>query len=144
MFFGCCHSKLDDKNRVKVPKKVLNQLARESTSKSIYITFAVDECLFMFTEEGWQERRQRMKDTPMTKTARKFERVFFGNAEELVPDSMGRFVLPEHQREWLGNAREIVFLGVKNRFEIWSAADWRTFSSDSDDDFESIAEGILM
>ncbi len=143
MFIGQCQSKLDAKFRIKIPKKILKQIQRVSTAETLHITLGLEKCLFLFTVEGWLERERRMADVPITAGARKFDRIFFGNAEEVVPDSVGRFLIPEHLRRRFGDDKDLVFVGVKNRIEIWSAREWQAFNDDNEQDYESVAEEIL-
>lgn len=143
MFTGQCQSKLDAAFRIKIPKKILKQIQRVSTSETLHITLGLEDCLFLFTSEGWRERERRMDDQPITKGARKFDRIFFGNAEEVVPDSVGRVLIPEHLRRRFGEEKDLVFVGVKNRIEIWTARDWKSFNDDNEQDYESVAEEIL-
>ncbi len=145
MFIGQSQSKLDSKNRIKIPKVILKQIEAASGSKNLHITLGLENCLFIFTREGWEERERRMEDVPLnSRAARKFERLFFGNAQEVEPDSLSRFVIPEHLRHRVGDARELVFVGVKNRIEIWAAETWKAFNDDDEQDYEAVAEEVLL
>jgi len=144
-FIGQSQSKLDAKNRIKIPKVILKQILSASSSKKLHITLGLEKCLFLFTEEAWREREQRMENIPLnSRAARKFERLFFGNAREVEPDSLARFIIPDHLLHRIGDAKELVFVGVKNRIEIWAAEEWRKVNDDDEKDYESLAEDILI
>ena len=49
-------------------------------------------------------------------------RLYIGSATEVAIDSGSRVLLPPELREWAGLAREVVFMGMGNRFELWDKA----------------------
>jgi MraZ protein len=48
------------------------------------------------------------------------ERLYFGEAMWLGFDSAGRITLPESLRSEFDLSEEAIFVGVRDRFEIWS------------------------
>lgn len=144
MVIGQSSSRLDAKNRIKIPKKILKQIRKDSKSENLFITIGLEKCLFLFTEEGWHERERRMQDVSFnSQEARRYERVFFGSAEEVTPDALGRFIIPDHLRHRIGGEKELVFVGVKNRVEIWGLEEWKAISEENEQNYESFAEKLI-
>ena len=54
-----------------------------------------------------------------------FVRSFLGSAVEVVPDKQGRILIPPSLREYAQLEKDVVFLGLAKRFEIWSLARWQ-------------------
>lgn len=143
MFNGISQNKLDQKNRVKIPTKILKQIQSSSTSKKLYITKGFENCLFLYTEERWKEIYTKYQNTVMdSKDLRFFDRFFFGFAEAVDIDSSGRFLLPDPLRELLGDTRQIVFAGVRNRVEIWAPEQWRAFVEENENNYEKFASAL--
>ncbi|HBX43472.1 MAG TPA: division/cell wall cluster transcriptional repressor MraZ, partial [Deltaproteobacteria bacterium] len=53
-----------------------------------------------------------------------FVRFFVGGAVEVVPDKQGRILIPPSLRSYAGLGRDVVILGMPNRFEIWDRERW--------------------
>ena len=51
-----------------------------------------------------------------------FRRLFIGGAEEQIIDAQGRIRLSQEHREYAKLDKEIIILGLTNRFEIWNPA----------------------
>jgi MraZ protein len=47
-------------------------------------------------------------------------RMFFSSASSLDEDNQGRSLLPRNLREFAGIKKDIVFIGVGNRAELWA------------------------
>ena len=143
MFYGEYGHSLDRKGRLIFPAK-FRQVSRENFIERFYITRGLDKCLFIFTEEEWKLQEQKFKSLPFTKAeARRFNRLYFSGACEIIPDKQGRVLLPKYLKEYAQINREIVLVGVANRIEIWSAARWKEFYAKTQESFEDIAEKLI-
>ena len=49
-------------------------------------------------------------------------RLYIGSATEVAIDGASRVLLPPELRGWAGLEREVVFMGLGNRFELWDKA----------------------
>jgi len=78
------------------------------------------ECLVAYPWEEWRRLEERLMNLPADlPEVRLYMRYFLGSAEECFPDRQGRVLLPSHLREAAGINREVVLLGLLDRFEIW-------------------------
>ncbi|MGL4736838.1 MAG: division/cell wall cluster transcriptional repressor MraZ [Cellulosilyticaceae bacterium] len=130
MFIGEYQHNLDDKGRVIVPSKY-----REKLGACFVLTKGLDGCLFVYTQSEWEAFEQKLKALPLTNTgARKFVRFFLAGAVECSADKQGRILIPNHLRVYSEIEKDIVFIGMGNRIEIWSSEKWNTYN---DEDFDA-------
>jgi MraZ protein len=56
----------------------------------------------------------------------------FGNCEFVSPDQQNRLSIPRHLREWasLRESDTAIILGSGTRLELWSRANWETYSNE--------------
>jgi MraZ protein len=143
MFYGEYEHTLDKKGRLIIPSR-FREVSKENYIEKFYVTRGLDGCLFMFPEDEWKSQEARFKSLSFTKAeARKFNRIYFSGACEVIPDKQGRILLPKYLKEFAGISKDIVMIGVSNRVELWSKEKWAEFYKGSKDRFEEIAEGLI-
>lgn len=143
MFYGEYAHSLDRKGRLILPSK-FRQVSKENYIERFYITRGLDRCLFVFTEEEWKLQEQKFKALPFTRAeARKFNRLYFSGACEMIPDRQGRVLIPKYLKDYAGIEREIVIVGVASRIEIWSQKNWKEFYEKTQGTFEDVAEKLI-
>ena len=130
---------LDTKGRIIVPSKF-----RELLDEQFVITRGLDRCLFAYTQDEWGRIEEKLKTLPLTKKdARKFTRLFFSGATDVEIDKQGRINIPQNLREYAGLSKDCTVIGVSSRIEIWDSAAWEDFYTESEDNFEDIAEDLI-
>ena len=143
MFYGEFEHQLDRKSRLILPAKI-RQTAKNNYIEKFYLTRGLDKCLFMFPEEEWKNQEKKFKSMSFTKQeSRRFNRLYFSGAQEIVADKQGRILIPQYLREFASIKKDIVVVGVSNRIEIWDRALWFDFYNTSKDSFEEISEKLL-
>ena len=143
MFYGEFEHSLDKKNRVIIPSKFREAL-KDSFIEKFYVTRGLDGCLFLFTEEEWKKQEQRFKSLSFTQSeARKFNRLFFSGAVDVVCDNQGRVLIPQYLKDFAQIQRDVVIIGVSNRIEIWSKTRWKEFYENTRETFEDTAEKLM-
>jgi len=143
MFYGEFEHSLDKKSRVIIPAKFREAL-KDNFIEKFYITRGLDGCLFVFIEEEWKKQEQKFRSFSLVKAeARKFNRMFFSGASELICDRQGRVLLPQYLKEYAQIDKDIIFIGVSNRIEIWSKARWKEFYDTTRETFEETAEKLI-
>lgn len=129
MFIGQYHHSLDDKSRVIVPAKY-----REQLTHPFILTKGLDGCLFIYSEKEWTSFQDKLKALPLTNTnARKFVRFFLAGAVECQTDKQGRILIPSHLKEYSKIEKDIVFIGMGNRIEVWSYNQWGLYNDEAMD-----------
>lgn len=130
MFMGTFEHGLDAKGRVIIPAKL-----RDNLGESFVVTFGLDGCLFAYPMEEWEDFANQLKALPGTKEARKLQRYFLAGAASCEVDKQGRTLIPANLRDKAGLVKDIVFVGVLQKIEIWSKERW-----EENDDYGNVDE----
>lgn len=125
---------LDAKGRLFIPAKL-----REQLGDSFIVTKGLDDCLFVYPQEAWEELEQKIRQLPMSKS-RSLQRFFLSSAADVTVDRQGRIVIPPVLRSYAKLERDVVVIGVGERAELWDARRWNAYTDDLDS--ESIAQAM--
>lgn len=129
---------IDAKGRVIIPAKF-----REELGDRFVLTKGLDNCLFVYSLEEWKNIEAKLKTLPLTKKdARAFTRFFLAGAVECEIDKQGRILIPANLRSHAKIEKDVIFIGVSTRVEIWSREVWEEYSNNMDVSFEEIAEHL--
>lgn len=143
MFYGEYEHTLDNKGRVIIPAK-FREIFKENYAEKFYITRGLDQCLFVFTEEGWKSQEKKFREMPFTKgEARQFNRLYFSGACDAVCDKQGRILIPDYLKKYAEIDEDVMVIGVSDRIEIWSKDKWNKFYETNKDNFETLAEKLI-
>lgn len=136
MFIGEYAYQLDEKNRFRIPTKLKTDMGSE-----IVITKGSSNCLFVFNKSYFQnEFLNKLNSVPtFDLNAQKALRAFYSSCFEVECDNQGRYLLPASLREHAKISKDVTFIGVGNRIEIWSSEQWKNYNNISDFD-STIAE----
>lgn len=134
MFMGEYNHTIDPKGRVIIPAKF-----RDALGEQFVVTQGLDGCLFVYDDIEWKAFEEKLKTLPITnKEARAFVRFFLAGAADVEVDKQGRILLPAVLRDHAGLNKDVVFVGVGSRVEIWSKKNWE--GTKQFDDMDEIAE----
>jgi MraZ protein len=144
LFTGSFTHVIDAKNRVSVPRKVLDVLRRLDSSEQVVVTAGFDGCLFLYPEAEFE----RMGDTVDNgsigeQDVREFSRTFYSSAEGCPLDKNGRMLLPEALKRSVGLEDKVVFAGVGRRVELWRPDTWEERQARALVDYESQAKEVF-
>jgi len=143
MFYGEYEHSLDKKGRLILPSK-FREAAKTNYIERFFLTRGLDGCLFMIAEDEWKAQEARFRAISFTKAqSRKFNRLYFSGAQEVVFDKQGRILIPKYLKDFAGIKRDVMIIGVSNRIEIWDAEKWKEFYNSEKTSFEKIAEDLL-
>ena len=143
MFYGEYEHSLDNKARVIIPAK-FREVFKERYVEKFYITRGLDQCLFVFTEETWQQQEKKFRDMPFTRgDARRFNRLFFSGASEVVCDKQGRILIPDYLKTYADIDRDVMIIGISDRIEIWAKNKWNDFYESNKGSFEDLADKLI-
>ena len=111
MFMGEYSHTIDAKGRLILPAKF-----REELGETFYITRGLDNCLTVYTKEGFENLAAVMQQHPNAKgNVRAIKRFFFAHAAELECDRQGRILIPAMLREYAKLIKEVVVVGTSDR-----------------------------
>lgn len=138
MFIGEYEHTLDEKNRVSIPKHY-----RTGLGKKMVMTRGLDNCLFVYSRPAWEKVAAKLQELSFAQAdTRGFNRFILSGAAEVEIDSAGRVLIPEHQRQFAGLSKTIVFAGVSDRVEIWDAKVWKDYKAGIEKKAEDMAEAL--
>ncbi|WP_462269390.1 division/cell wall cluster transcriptional repressor MraZ [Desulfobacter sp.] len=115
-----CHT-IDDKGRLIIPARFRKVLKAENDYG--IVVSSKDGCIFAFTFSEWKAIEDRLK-TVKTAAMQRFKRFFLGNACPLTCDKQDRVLIPQNLRTYAEINKEVVLVGVLDRFEIWAKEKW--------------------
>ena len=101
-FRGASTHSLDDKARLIVPKRFLDQLPPVETK--FVLTASPDGCLLLLDQGSFEKISGEIGDEPLdrNKENRGLRRLILGHAEDVKPDRAGRILIPEVLRQYMG------------------------------------------
>lgn len=139
MFMGEFKHNIDAKGRLIMPSKF-----REELGEKFVVTRGLDGCLFGYPQSEWEVLEEKLKEMPLAKKdARAFVRFFYAAATECEIDKQGRINVPATLRTFAELEKECVVIGVSDRIEIWSQEKWGTFSAETEENFDELAETMI-
>ena len=139
MFMGEYHCNLDDKGRLIIPSKF-----REELGNNFIITRGIENCLFVYSLDSWNEIVRKIESLPFTKKdARTFARFFLSGASEAEFDKQGRINITSPLISYAKITKECIIIGTGDRLEIWSEELWNEFFTSAKDSMSNIAENLF-
>ena len=138
MFIGEYIHTVDNKGRLAIPAKF-----RRKISRGAVVTRGLDDCLFLYTKEEWNELAQRLAKLPISqKNARAFARLMLAGAMDVEIDKQGRINLPIYLREFASLKNNVTIAGLFTRLEIWDQAKWNKYKKSAEKESSDIAEQL--
>lgn len=123
MFRGRFDYTIDEKGRISLPAKFREVLSANYDERLIVTTF--DNCLWAYPIPEWQMIEEKIAALPQFKSEVKaLQRIFVSGAAECGLDKQGRIIIPPVLREYGGLEKEVIFVGMTKRIEIWSKERW--------------------
>jgi len=135
---GEYHHTIDDKGRLTLPSKIREQLGDE-----FVVTRGLDNCLFVYPKEEWNQVITKYKELPNTKDARNFMRFLLSGATITLFDKQGRINIPIPLSKYASSEKECVIIGVNDHLEIWSLDAWNQFIDTNEENFSDIADKLF-
>ena len=129
---------LDEKKRISLPKAF-----RAALGKRIVITRGLDNCLFVYSRSAWETLAKKLQGLSLVQAeTRGFSRFMLSGAVEIEVDAAGRVLIPDHQKDFAGLKKRVVFAGVSDRVEIWDAERWGSYKRGIDRNAEQMARKL--
>ncbi len=140
MLIGQYSHTIDDKNRLSLPAKF-----RQEMGKKVVVTPGLDSCLFIFKMKEWEKIAERLsvrEGSMLQADNRGFNRYLLGGAVEVEVDGVGRMLLPEHLRTRANLKSKVVFIGVRDRAELWDEETWNAYRGEIEGKAGNLAEKL--
>ena len=111
---------------------------RDELGEDFVVTLGLDGCLFAYPNNQWESFISQLRGLPGNKEARQLQRYFMAGAASCEMDKQGRILIPGKLREHAALDKDIVFVGVLNKVEIWDKERWE--SNNTFDDMDDVAD----
>lgn len=121
MLIGSYLGVLGDRRRTAVPKKFLEELGNEPIVAKWY-----EDCLVIVSKNFWNKVLSRLTGGTgvLQLGIRDIERFIVGSAFELEPDNQGRIIVPEILAQYAHFDKDLMFVGLGDRVEVWDKQIW--------------------
>ena len=138
-FIGEYYHTIDAKGRVIIPQRF-----REELGERFILTRGLDGCLWIQTEEEWNEFRAKLRKlSTIDKKSRNFKRFFTAGATTCEFDKQGRILVPAPLRKHANLEKDVVLTGMDNRIELWSLEKWEDVSDIDEAGMDDIAAHLV-
>lgn len=125
MFRGLSPLSLDGKGRLAIPTKYRDLLAQRCGGHLV-VTFDPRGFLLLYPTPDWEPIEKKLNSlSSFNPLNRDLQFYLLGSATDVELDGAGRILLPALLRERARLERDVVLMGMTNKFEIWNAADWQ-------------------
>ena len=136
MLIGTYRHSIDAKNRMRVPFKFKSALGENAV-----MTMGDAENIFLFSAEEFKVLYNKLNALPLFDSeAQKPARKFLASAFEAEEDAQGRVLIAKELIAHAKITKNIVFVGVGNRVEIWAEEIWDKKSKEDSVNFEVLAK----
>jgi len=121
MFLGTYSGVLSPKRRVAIPSSF-----RRALGEKFIVAKWYEGCLVLVGGESFGALLEKLRGETkvITRGVRDTERFVLGSAFELSGDEQGRVVIPNSLALYAGLGRQISFIGLGDRIEIWDSLSW--------------------
>lgn len=124
VFRGTYYPGLDAKNRFFLPAQF-----RDELGTNVVLFKSPDKearCLYLYPEERWEEVSAGfVKNLPANREGRALERKLMSDSVNAEVDKSGRLTVNQQFKDFAGLEKELVIVGLRERIEIWSKAEWQ-------------------
>ena len=126
-FIGNIEARLDDKGRIFIPAGYRKILGEMESRRIIMRRDTDNECIIFYPEQVWNDKvgqlRQALNEWDPDDQMILMQ--FMAEAEILEPDSQGRVLLQKKNVEMIGAQQDVLFVGMLDRFALWSPSVFR-------------------
>jgi len=77
-------------------------------------------------------------------SVKRFSRILLSNAEDVDLDGQSRIRIPQHLIEKSELEKEVLFIGVLSRIEIWQPQKFADYENGDGPTYESVAQELLI
>lgn len=120
MLLGSYEVRIDEKNRIAVPKRF-----REMLGTKLIIARWYEKCLVVIDTTGWNKIVGKITGGEVgTLFARDTDRFLLAGSFEVELDHQGRFVVQQVLKIYAKINVDVICVGLGNRIEIWDKNIW--------------------
>jgi len=121
LFTGEYECKLDAKGRLTLPSKVKSRLP-EVSGNQLVLSKGLETCIVVYPQVEYMKIYARIASlSEFNEEYRELQRNLFRRIADVDLDSVGRILIPKQMTHHAGLKKQVIIVGLGNRFEIWNA-----------------------
>ena len=137
MFRGQFPHSMDAKGRISLPSRYRDGL--DGDTRLIVTNGLSDPCLDVFPMKRWEELERRVAELPrFDPNVVKFRRIYLSAAVECELDAQGRILVPPGLRERARLVKDVVWIGMTEKAELWSQEMWTKSDAEAREDMSFV------
>lgn len=143
-YFGSSEHGLDDKGRLVLPGRILDEIPKSQWQ--FHLTAGLDRCLLLHDAAGFRELVDRIgRAVPGSRAHRALCRRFLGHSEAVEPDGNRRIRIPDPLLKYAGLAvsQPVVLVGTGRVIEIWSPKNLDTSLAEAGTEEETLFASLV-
>ena len=141
MFLGRHEHTMDSKGRVSVPARFRERIEEEYRNQLILTN--EERCLVLYPQDEWKNLMEKLATLPQMKLdVKSFQRFFVSGACECSIDRQGRILIPPILRDYAGLRKDLIFVGIQSKIEIWDKERWNEELEKSKASFVKFSDSI--
>lgn len=140
---GEYEGKLDAKGRIVLPSRLKSGLS-EANGNMLMISRGVEPCLVIYPMVEYNKIYSRVSGmNEFNQEHRLLQRTFFSRFSDVELDGNGRFLVPKIMLNYAKLEKEVVFVGMGNRMEMWNPERYEEFLIRDQEQYAKLAEKYL-
>ena len=119
---------LDDKNRLSIPARIREQMAKEDNGSGFYAVLGVNRILSLYPEKYYERialavaPRMVAPDESLA-----FDRVNYALAGRVELDRQGRVLLSDKAIRRAALREQVTLIGARDHLELWDQQQWEEY-----------------
>ena len=114
---------IDEKGRVSLPARYREIISTSYDDQLIITNY--DSCLLAYPYDAWVTLEEKYNQLSiMQPEVEIFGQFFIAGASECTVDKLGRILIPPNLREYANLNKNVVFVGMGSRIQIWDQQLW--------------------
>lgn len=121
-FIGNIEARADEKGRIFVPAQYRKLLGEMESRRLVMRRDTENECLIFYPEQVWNDKVEALRQAldEWNPEDQMILMQFMSDAETLETDSQGRILLQKKNLETIEAQQDVLFVGMLDRFALWS------------------------
>jgi len=143
-FMGTYRSKVDDKGRIVFPAPFKGSIPAGSDMRFVIKKSIYSDCLDMYSYEEWEKESGKIRESLdfFNPDHVLFWREYMRDCVVVEPDpKLGRISIPGYLLDAIGVQKEVAFLGINFKIEIWAGEKFDS-ARVSREDYVAIAQSL--
>ncbi len=143
--YGNSTCKLDDKYRLSLPAKLLQQV-KDLPEKDWFIMKPSLElpCIELYPKVNWEEVQQELKQYNRFKSeTQRYLLLFMRNHQLVKLDKSKRLLIPQHLLEFAKIEKEVVLAPIIDMIQIWDENTYKLYTEKLPDNYYSLTNTVL-